>query len=80
VLGHGPGDRRLLQRAEVRLAVLDEDVGDGGAGSDLDVAVGVTESGAEGLGQRRPDGGLTRRRRSDEDHERPAHRIGSASR
>jgi hypothetical protein len=80
VLGQREGDRSLLQRAEVRLAVLDEDVGDGGARADLDVAVGIAETGAQPFGQRRPDGGLPGRRRPDEDDERPAHRICSASR
>jgi hypothetical protein len=86
VRAQGAGHRLLLQAAEERLAALDEQVGDGLPGDVLDVGVGVAEGDAEQLGDRRADGRLARRRRSDEDQDGTtrrfggAYRIGSASR
>jgi hypothetical protein len=55
VLGQRGGDGLALERAEVRLAVVDEDLGDRLAGgSGLDVVVGVAEGDAPALGQQAP--------------------------
>jgi hypothetical protein len=81
VVGERPGDGGLLQRTEVLLAGGDEQVGDGAAGERLDVGVGVAEGHAQRGRDRRPDGGLARRRRTDQHQQRgPAHRNGRASR
>ena len=80
VLRQGAGDGRLLQRAEVRLPLGDEQIGDRAAGSGLDVGVGVPEGDAERPRHRRPDGGLARRRRTDEDQQGCGHRMCSESR
>ena len=60
-------DRALLQRAEVRLAVVDEDLGDLLAGGGLDVRVGVAEGDAELLGHQPADGGLAGAGGTDQD-------------
>ena len=48
VLGERRGDRRALELAEARLAVVDEDVGDAAAGGGLDVGVGVARTARRG--------------------------------
>ena len=53
MLGERGQHRRLLQFAETRLAVLQEDVRDGPAGRRLDVGVGVAERQAGRPGERR---------------------------
>ncbi len=75
MLGQGLGHRRVLQFAEVRLAVLHEDVGDGLAGHRLHVLVGVPHSQAQTLGQSVRDGRLTGPGRADQDGRGPAHEM-----
>ena len=64
-----------LQRAEVRLAVVDEDVGDGAALGGLDVGVGVAGADVPGGGEQLGDRGLAGAHRADE-HDPAAGRTG----
>src|SRR5690606_19528676 len=70
VLGEGLTHGLLLQGAEGRLAVLDEDVGDGASLRGDDVLVRVPVAGAEPFGEQVPDGGLADAHRADEDEQR----------
>ena len=72
VLGQGRGDGLLLQRAEVLLAVVDEDLLDRGAVSSLDVTVGVADVDAPATGQLVGDRRLAGTGRADQHHERPS--------
>ncbi len=74
--GHGGA----LKPAEHRLAVLDEDVADRLARDGLHVAVRIGETDSEQGGEQRPDRGLSRAGRTDENHRGPRHVITSASR
>ena len=73
VPGERAGDRLLLQRPEVLLAGVDEQVGDRGAGGGLDVGVGVPERQTQRGRDRCPDRRLARGRRPHEGQGR-AHR------
>jgi hypothetical protein len=70
VLGDGRDHGLVLQLAEHRLAVLDEDVGDRLARDGLDTGVGVDEVDAEPASQQLADGGLARAGRPDQDRGR----------
>ncbi len=66
--GHGVP----LERAERRLAVVDEDVADRLARDGLHAVVGVSEPDPEQGGEQRPDRGLSRAGRPDQDRRRAA--------
>ena len=68
VLGERRGDRGPLEGAEVRLAGVDEDVGDRAALGRLDVRVGVAERRRPSASaSRRADRGLAGAHRADQD-------------
>jgi hypothetical protein len=64
------GGRGALELAEGLLAVLDEDVADRLARGRAHLGVGVAELHPEPVREQRPDRGLARARRADQDHER----------
>ncbi len=69
-------DHAALAVAEVRLAVALEDLGDGGAGGELDLGVGVAERQPEAGGQAPPDGGLARPHQPHQHHAAAVRRAG----
>ena len=66
VRGQRLADGLRLQGAEVRLAVVDEDVGDAAALGGLEVGVGVAGVDAPGGGEQLGDRGLAGAHRADE--------------
>ncbi len=70
MLGQRSRDGLLLERAEVRLALVDEDVLDADALAGLDVLVGVTYADAEALAHDLRHGALACSGRSDEHGDR----------
>jgi hypothetical protein len=81
VLGERPPHGGLLDRPEGRLALVDEDLGDGPALLGDDVVVGVPVAHAEPLGEQLSDGGLAHPHRADQhDQRHRAHRTTRLSR
>ena len=74
MLDDRPFDRGPLESAEVLLAGVDEDVGDGAALGRLDVGVGVPRGRAPGRGEQGGDCRLARAHRADEHHDGSGHR------
>ena len=80
IAGQQAADHPALAVAERRLAVAGEQFGDGAAGGQLDLGVGVAERQAEPRGQPPADRGLAGAHQPDQTMLRPASASGSGMR
>ena len=80
MLTERPPHRPLLDHAEGGLTLVDEDLGDGPTLLGDDVIISVPVGDPQPLGQQEPNGGLAHTHRTDQDHQRAAHRMARLSR